>query len=552
MSRLEIYLLGPPHFERDGKPLEIDTRKTIALIAYLAVTGEVHSREALVTLLWPESEPRQARAILRRNLSVLNKTLGGEGLAVARDTIGLDPEADIRVDVDHFQRLAQTGSNHDHPTSEVCPECLSDLAAAANVYRDDFLAGFTLRDSPNFDDWQSFETERLKRELAGALARLAHGHQARGELDPALTYAQRWLAVDPLHEPAHRQLMQLYADSGDRSAALRQYQSCVRLLKEELDAPPEDETVALYERIRAETKRHRKIIADSFAIVDGDTPQGMEKNLLGQGGMGHVYRGLNTQTEEPVAIKVLKPQIVHSNPDLVDRFIREGEALRQLNHPNIVKMLAASEQDGQHYLVMEYVAGGSLHDLIKQEGPLPVERVLDIALDLADALTRAHRLNIIHRDLKPPNVLLAEDGTPRLTDFGLARQMEGPRTTETGMIMGTVDYLSPEGCEGQALDERADIWAFGVILVEMLTGKRPFVGETLPSTLTAIITQPVPDLTAYRSDIPAPLIDLIGRMLEKKLDQRIPSVRLVGAELEAIIADRPITPTTPIAVPTGP
>ena len=122
MSGLDIYLLGPPRFERNGKSLEIDTRKTIALMAYLAVTGRAHSREALVTLLWPEAEPRQGRAILRRNLSVLNKTLGGTGLAVARDAISLDPEADIIVDVDQFQQLAQTGSDASRLTHDLPPE----------------------------------------------------------------------------------------------------------------------------------------------------------------------------------------------------------------------------------------------------------------------------------------------------------------------------------------------------------------------------------------------------------------------------------------------
>jgi predicted Ser/Thr protein kinase len=346
--------------------------------------------------------------------------------------------------------------------------------------------------------------------------------------------------------------MQLYAGAGNRSAALRQYQSCLQLLEDELGVPPEAETTALYERISADSRRHRKLIADTYAILDGDTPEGLEQNLLGRGGMGNVYRGVNSQTGEAVAIKVLKPEIVASDADLVTRFVREGQALRQLNHPNIVKMLAASEQDGQHYLVMEYVSGGSLHDLIAGAGPLPVSRVLEIALDLADALTRAHRLNIIHRDLKPPNVLLAADGTPRLTDFGLALQLDGPRTTQTGMIMGTVDYLSPEGCEGQPLDERADIWSFGVILFEMLSGERPFKGDSLLTTLTAILRQPRPDLDQYRHDIPAPLIDLIDRMLAKEPENRLPSVRLVGAELESMLAERPMTPVTPVAVPVGP
>ncbi|MCP4593240.1 MAG: serine/threonine protein kinase, partial [bacterium] len=204
-----------------------------------------------------------------------------------------------------------------------------------------------------------------------------------------------------------------------------------------------------------------------------------EKDLLGRGGMGDVYRGTDTQTGQIVAIKMLKPDIVANNPDIVARFVREGEALRQLKHPNIVEMVAAVEENGQHYLVIEYVAGGSLQDLLEQQGRLPIERVLEISLDLADALTRAHRLGIIHRDLKPANVLLAEDSTPRLTDFGIAQVADSPRLTQTGMLIGTIDYLSPEACQGEPLDGRADIWAFGVMVYEMLTGQRPFTGETL-------------------------------------------------------------------------
>jgi predicted ATPase/predicted Ser/Thr protein kinase len=265
-----------------------------------------------------------------------------------------------------------------------------------------------------------------------------------------------------------------------------------------------------------------------------------EEDLLGQGGMGDVYRGTDIQTGRAVAVKVLNPVILASQPDmvhdLVARFVREGEALRQLNHPNIVEMVAAVEEQDSHYLIMAYVEGGSLRDLLETQGRLPIERVLDIALDLADALTRAHRLGVIHRDLKPGNVLLALDGTPRLTDFGHAHVAARPRLTQTGMVVGTIGYLSPEACNAETLDNRADIWSLGVMLYEMLTGELPFAGDTLVGTLTAILTQPVPDVAGLRRDVPEPLADLVYRMLEKDRQQRIPSVRLVGAELEAILA----------------
>ena len=282
----------------------------------------------------------------------------------------------------------------------------------------------------------------------------------------------------------------------------------------------------------------RQLIASRFSIEDP------ERGLLGRGGMGEVYRATDTLTGELVAVKALNPEVVAHAPDLVERFAREGEALRQLNHPNIVSMVAAVEEGGQHYLVMEYVGGGSLEDLLRKQGRLPSARAIEIALDLADALTRAHRLGIIHRDLKPANVLLAADGTPRLADFGIAHVESDQRLTQTGVLMGTIDYLSPEVCQGEPPDERADIWAFGVMLFQILSGRLPFDGKSITARLTAILTQPVPDLAQLTPDVPDALADLVYRMLEKDLQQRIPSVRLVGAELEAMLKGRePVTPS---------
>ncbi len=257
--------------------------------------------------------------------------------------------------------------------------------------------------------------------------------------------------------------------------------------------------------------------------------------LIGQGGMGDVYRGIDQHTGETVAIKALKPELTLQSPDVLERFRREAEALRKLNHPNIVKMLDTVEEEGQHYLVMEYVGGGSLRDLLDRQPRLPIRRVLEIALDLADALTRVHRLKITHRDIKPANILLAEDGTPRLTDFGMARLGDHARVTATGALVGTYGYLSPEACLGERLDARTDIWSFGVVLYEMLAGRRPFESDTGASVLVAILQKPVPNLLELRPETPPALADLIERMLEKDREKRIRSVRRVGAALEAIL-----------------
>src|SRR5258708_1743158 len=257
-------------------------------------------------------------------------------------------------------------------------------------------------------------------------------------------------------------------------------------------------------------------------------------HLLGSGGMGTVFQARDVMTGGDVAVKMLHPDMTAQDPNMVQRFAREGEALRALNHPNIVKLLVTAEQDGQHYLVMEYMSGGSLADLLKIQPQLPIARVLAISLELADALARAHHLKIIHRDVKPANVLLAEDGTPRLTDFGIARVGDHV-ITQSGVVMGTYAYLPPEAFSGEVLDARADLWAFGILLFEMLAGHRPFEGATTTALIGAILTQRTPDLEALRPDAPVALIDLIYRLLAKNRAERIPSARLVGAEIEGVI-----------------
>jgi NarL family two-component system response regulator LiaR len=270
--------------------------------------------------------------------------------------------------------------------------------------------------------------------------------------------------------------------------------------------------------------------------------------LIGGGAVGSVYQGIDTLSGEQVAIKVLRKELTADMPELIERFRREGEALRRLDHPNIVKMLAMAEEQGQHYLVMEYVSGGSLAGLLKRQPQLPLVQAVAITLELADALGRAHHLEILHRDIKPGNILLAEDGTPRLTDFGLARLGNYPAITATGSVLGTFQYLSPEAFYSQDLDSRADIWSLGVVLYEMLTGQVPFGGEAPGEILWAINNQPLPDPSRWRGDIPVALVELLKRMLLRDRPLRIASARQVGAELEKIQKEmkRPMRP------PSGP
>jgi serine/threonine protein kinase/tetratricopeptide (TPR) repeat protein len=266
------------------------------------------------------------------------------------------------------------------------------------------------------------------------------------------------------------------------------------------------------------------------------------REFIAQGGMGAVYKGIDHETGQPVAIKQLKRDLIDLDETLIQRFQREGEALARLNHPNIVKMIAALEDAGEHYLVMDYISGGSLRDQLKREGALPVERVITLGVELADALVRAHHLKIIHRDIKPDNVLLADDGTPRLTDFGLA-YVGGSHLTSFGVAPGTFSYLAPEAFADQPIEPRNDLWSFGVLLFELLTGRHPFEANTLEGTMSAILTRPVPDLEALRPELPVALVDLIYRLLEKDKNHRLPSARMLGAELDALAKGTPLAVT---------
>jgi DNA-binding SARP family transcriptional activator/energy-coupling factor transporter ATP-binding protein EcfA2 len=250
VSRLAVLVLGPPQIELDGVSIRLDRRKAIALLVYLAVTGERHQRDSLVNLLWPEYDSPRGRAALRRTLYALRKELEGAWLNVDREEIALRPDAEIWVDAVEFQRHLDACEGHRHPASQVCPDCVPLLSEAVALVRGELLSGFSLKDSFNFDDWQRLQAEALRRELDGALERLVHWHSGQREFEAATAYARRRLSLDPLDEGAHRQLMQLYAWSGRRPAALRQYEECVAVLQDQLGVPPQDPTTALYQAIQ--------------------------------------------------------------------------------------------------------------------------------------------------------------------------------------------------------------------------------------------------------------------------------------------------------------
>ena len=553
--KTKFYFFGPPRIEQAGELLPLKLQKALALLSYLVVSGQPHTREALATLLWPEHDQSAGRGRLRRTLYELNNALASDILHVSSDIIGLNPNADVWTDVGAFRQMVGDTLPGNASGVRLPDEAVARLNEAADLYTDDFLGGFSLPDAPDFEEWRFFEAEDLRQSLAEALVQLAGAYQQRQEWEQAIHFGRRWLALDALHEPAHRLLMRLFASSGHVAAAVRQYEQCVQVLEEELGTEPEEETTALYEAIRTrrftpEPAPTAAAARDSVADLSASDRRYARHEKVFAGGHAEVFRGEDLSNGEVVAIKRLNARLVSSDPELVTRFIREGELLRQLNHPNIIRILDVMEDDGQQSIVMEYVGGGSLRDLLDAEGALAPARALDIALPLADALVLAHESGIIHRDLKPDNVLLATDGTPRLTDFGLARLMHSNvRLTQHGAFLGTLAYMSPEAINGETLDARSDIWSFGVMLYEMLAGERPFRAEPISSLLSSILYGPLPDLHQERPEIPASLALLLKQVLVRERDRRLPSMRRLAAILEAIREGRPVHSLLEVAAP---
>lgn len=251
MSSLRLFLFGAPRLELNDTPLALRRSKALALLAYLAVRAKPQQRDVLLALLWPEFDVASARNNLRRELSLLKTALGRDVLVADRMHIALDPAAQLWLDVAAFRSQVAAAQQHTHAPGALCTSCAGALAAATQLYGDDFMAGFSLAESPAFDEWQFFEREALREQLATTLETLIAWHASGGRYDEALGYARRWLQLDPLHEPVHRELMRLYAWDDRPSAALRQYDEVTRLLESELGAEPDTATTELATAIRA-------------------------------------------------------------------------------------------------------------------------------------------------------------------------------------------------------------------------------------------------------------------------------------------------------------
>jgi eukaryotic-like serine/threonine-protein kinase len=256
---------------------------------------------------------------------------------------------------------------------------------------------------------------------------------------------------------------------------------------------------------------------------------------IGAGGMSTVYRATDGTLQRQVAIKLMNREVA-SDSDQLERFRREARAVAQLSHPHIVGVIDAGEDEGRPYIVFEYVEGETLKERIRRLGRLPINEAVAYAIEIARALGVAHARHIVHRDVKPQNVLLDEEGSAKVTDFGIARTLDEEGLTADGRVLGTTDYVSPEQALGQPVTGQSDLYSLGVVLYEMLTGEVPFKGENQVAVAMKHVRETLPDVQSKRPEVSAALAAVVDNATAKRQEDRYADDAELIADLEDVLA----------------
>ena len=545
MDVIEFRTLGTLDLRRaDGSELHslLAQPKRVALLAYLCLAKPrgFHRRDTLLGLFWPDADQTHARTSLRNALHVLRHSLGETALHSRGDEeIAVNFDA-VWCDAVAFEEQSAT----------------EEIDGALELYLGDFLSGFFLDDVPAFERWLEGERTGLRATAARAARVAAERRELEGNLTGAISLARRSVELTDTDERAVRRLVELLARVGDRAGALQAYENFERHLATEFDAEPSAETRTIADRVRSYPSAPAKANASKTNTPVGATPPPelsvpgylMEREL-GRGGTSTVFLARDLKHDRPVAIKILRPDIAAVLG--TDRFLSEIAIAARLHHPHILPLLDSGKANRLPYYVMPYVEGESLRGRLRREKFLPIQDAIRIATEVADALAYAHGHGIVHRDIKPDNILL-ENGHALITDFGIARAISeagGERLTETGLAVGTAAYMSPEQADSAGeIDARADIYALGCVLYEMLTGDPPFVGSSAQAILARKATEPAPRLRAVRETITPSLESSILKALS-----RVPADRFSTANefAHSLAKQRPAT-RSEIAVSSAP
>ena len=263
-------------------------------------------------------------------------------------------------------------------------------------------------------------------------------------------------------------------------------------------------------------------------------------SILGRGGMGAVYKALDREVGRTVALKLIRPELA-SDPAMLARFKQELLTSTQVTHRNVIRIYDIADADGLKFITMEFVEGDHLRQILLDNGKLPPEKAVEIIRQVCLALDAAHSVGIIHRDLKPPNIM-QEEKTGRIVvmDFGIARSMASEGMTQTGALIGTIDYMSPEQSMGKALDQRSDIFSVGLIFYELLTGNMPYKADSAMASLLRRNQERAIPVVQLDTSIPKGLSDIVAKCLERDLDQRYQSVQEILSDLDAFQGSRPV------------
>jgi len=269
----------------------------------------------------------------------------------------------------------------------------------------------------------------------------------------------------------------------------------------------------------------------THATLTRDTMVGHYRIIekIGAGGMGEVYLAQDTELDRKVALKFLPPHLCQDE-DSRKRFKREAQAAAALKHPNIVTIYEVSEYDGRPYFAMEHIEGHSLH-YFAHEKQLPIEKVIDLAIQICGGLGKAHQAGVIHRDIKTSNIVVDDDGRPKVLDFGLASVKGEEKITRTGSTLGTVAYMSPEQVKGERIDQRSDLFSLGIVLYELIAGRTPFRRDHEAATLQAIMQDTLEPLSRYKADVPEGVQEIVNRALDKDMETRYQTAAGMAADL---------------------
>ncbi len=546
---IELLTLGDSTIRRDGAECAGLTtqRQKVALLSYIAVEGPV-DRGSLLTLFWPEREEEKARHSLSQALYALRKEVGQELVSVAGDRIGLVAGA-VSVDVKELEAAGEA----------------ERWEEVVELYRGPFLSQFHLAGAPGFDEWQT-----RTRAWVGSLARKAFqrviaSRTAAADLAGALDAAWRWVWLEPLEDEGQHALIALLALSGERSAALDQFQAFRDRLARDLEVEPLEQTVALVEGIRAGALPESPLLAGAPPsearapqppVTGAPTADELERLLqeelaprlevvrkLSESPTAHVYLAREPDLKRFVAVKVFSPKLA-ADPRARLRFEREVQAVASLTHPNIVALHWASAlSNGLPFFVMGYVEGDSLAEKVKAEGELPVPRARRILAEVASALAAAHKRGIVHRAVQPANILYEDEtGRALLADFGVAAILttaeDRPiKITESGELVGDPAWISPEQLTAQEITGRSDVYSLGLLGYELLASARPYEATSRRELYTAHINQEPRRLSQLRPDVDPDLEDLLVNCLAKNPRHR-PSAAHLARTLTALPSEK--------------